>query len=508
MRAGSRRRLVGGVVAAVSVGAVLFEVPVAAVGGTAVDPAVHPYLAKVVVGTPGSGFACTGALVNTRWVITAKSCFEAGGQAVVDGAPKVATTVTVAGTARGATRVVPHASRDVVLVKLATSALGVTPVKVATTAPVAGETLSVIGYGRTATTWVPEQAHLGTFVVSAVGAAVTSIAPSTAGQAGPCKGDAGGPGLRAVAGGFELAAITAEGGQGGCLRAPADATAGGTQTRVDDIASWVAQTAAEIKPRGDFNSDGNPDVAAINQNQNLLLFPGDGAGKLPSYAAMWPGSGAWTGYKGIATGDFNNDGKADLAGINRTNDLLFFPGDGAGKLLGYTAMWPGTAAFANYKAITAGDFNGDGNLDLAGINNNNDMLFFPGNGTGKLSTYAAMWPTGGAFVNYKAITSGDFNGDGRFDIAAINNNNDMLLFPGNGAGKLTSYAAMWPTGGAFVNYKGIAAGDFNTDGKLDIAAINNNNDMLLFPGNGAGKLTSYAAMWPTGGAFAGYGAIG
>ncbi|MEV4277575.1 FG-GAP-like repeat-containing protein [Actinoplanes xinjiangensis] len=508
MREISRRRLTGGAVAAVSVGAVLFPVPVGAVGGTAVDSATHPYLAKVAVGAPGVGFACTGALVNTRWVVTAKSCFEAGGRVVTDGAPAVATTVTVAGVGRPAVRVVPHASRDVVLVKLATSAVGVTPVKVAVTAPVAGETVSVIGYGRTATTWVPEQAHLGTFTVSTVGAAVTGIAPSTAGQAGPCKGDAGGPGLRSVAGGFELVAITSEGGQGGCLGAAVDATAGGTQTRLDDIAAWVAQTAAEIKPRGDFNGDGNPDLAAINNKQDMLLFPGDGAGRLPSYAAMWATGGAFTGYKGIATGDFNNDGKADVAGINKSNDLLFFPGNGAGRLLGYSAMWPGTAAFANYKAITAGDFNGDGNLDLAGINNNNDMLFFPGNGTGKLSTYAPMWPTGGAFANYKAITGGDFNGDGRFDIAAINNNNDMLLLPGNGAGRLTSYAPMWPTGGAFVNYKGIAAGDFNTDGRLDIAAINNNNDMLLFPGDGAGKLTSYKAMWPTGGAFAGYVAIG
>ncbi|GIE78854.1 hydrolase [Actinoplanes philippinensis] len=491
-----------------SVAAVLVPVPVGAVSGTTVDGAVHPYLAKVVVGAPGTGFACTGALVNTRWVVTAKSCFEAGGQVVTDGAPKVATTVTVAGVGRAATRVVPHASRDVVLIKLATSAAGVTPVTVATAAPVAGETVSVIGYGRTATEWVPGQAHLGTFTVAGVGAAAITVEPAAEGQAGPCRGDAGGPGLRSVAGGFELAAITSSGGQGGCLGAPADATAGGTQTRLDDIAAWVAQTAAEIKPRGDFNNDGNPDVAAINNKQDLLLFPGDGAGRLPSYAAMWPTGGAWTGYKAIATGDFDNDGKADLAGINKSNDLLFFPGNGAGKLLGYTAMWPGSGAFANYKAITAGDFNGDGHLDLAGINNNNDMLFFPGNGTGKLSTYAAMWPTGGAFANYKAITAGDFNGDGKVDIAGINNNNDMLFFPGNGAGKLTSYAAMWPTGGAFVNYKGIAAGDFNTDGRLDIAAINNNNDMLFLPGDGAGKLTSYAAMWPTGGAFAGYGAIG
>ncbi|MFD1372905.1 FG-GAP-like repeat-containing protein [Actinoplanes sichuanensis] len=508
MRGILRRRLTGGAVAAGSVAAVLFPVPVGAVGGTAVDGAVHPYLAKVVVGAPGVGFSCTGALVNTRWVVTAKSCFEAGGQVVVDGAPTVATTVTVGGAGRTATRVVPHPSRDVVLVKLATSVAGVVPVKVATTAPVAGQTLSVLGYGRTATEWVPGQAHLGTFTVSSVATVATGIAPATPGQAGPCKGDAGGPGLRSVAGGFELVAITADGGQGGCLGAAADATAGGTLTRLDDIAGWVTQTAAEIKPRGDFNGDGNPDLAAINNNRDMLLFPGDGAGRLPSYTPMWATGGAWAGYKAITAGDFNSDGKADVAGINAGNTLLFFPGDGAGKLLGYTAMWPTAGAFANYKAITAGDFNGDGRLDLAGINNNNDMLFFPGNGTGKLTTYAAMWPTGGAFANYKAITSGDFNGDGRFDIAAINNNNDMLLLPGDGAGKLTSYAAMWPTGGAFANYKGIAAGDFNTDGRLDIAAINNNNDMLLFPGNGAGRLLGYTAMWPTGGAFADYLAIG
>ncbi|WP_211257930.1 hypothetical protein, partial [Lentzea albidocapillata] len=64
--------------------------------------------------------------------------------------------------------------------------------------------------------------------------------------------------------------------------------------------------------------------------------------------------------------------------------MVYFAGNGAGRL-----YWGGTMSgqgdWANYRAITAGDYNGDGKTDIAGIDPGNTMVYFAGNGAGQLS---------------------------------------------------------------------------------------------------------------------------
>jgi hypothetical protein len=100
----------------------------------------------------------------------------------------------------------------------------------------------------------------------------------------------------------------------------------------------------------------------------------------------------------------------------------------------------------------------------------------------------------------------DFNGDGKIDIAGIDANNDLRLYAGTGAGKLTcGCGLMWPGGGQWGGFKHIVAGDFNGDGKIDIAGIDANNDLKLYTGDGTGKLTGGGTlMWPDGGRWAGF----
>ena len=102
------------------------------------------------------------------------------------------------------------------------------------------------------------------------------------------------------------------------------------------------------------------------------------------------------------------------------------------------------------------------------------------------------------------LASGDFNSDGKTDIAGIDANNDMRLYTGTGSGGLSGGALMWPSGGLWNGFHGIAAGDFNSDGKLDVAGIDANNDMRLYTGTGTGGLSGGALMWPSGGLWAGF----
>ncbi|WP_379993209.1 S8 family serine peptidase [Dactylosporangium matsuzakiense] len=270
----------------------------------------------------------------------------------------------------------------------------------------------------------------------------------------------------------------------------------------------VPLTVTAYRARVDFNGDGFTDVAGIDANNDIKLYTGDGTGHLAEGGAMWPTGGLWAGFKFIVAGDFNGDGKVDIAGIDANSDIKYYTGNGAGQLVGNgNAMWPTGGLWAGFKKLVAGDFNNDGKTDIAGIDANSDIKLYPGNGAGSLvGPGSAMWPTGGLWAGFKHIEAGDFNNDGKVDIAGIDANNDIKYYTGNGAGLLVGTgAAMWPTGGLWAGFKYIVAGDFNNDGNADIAGIDANSDIKVYPGNGAGSLVAPGwAMWPPGGLWNGF----
>ncbi|MQS10946.1 trypsin-like serine protease [Streptomyces kaniharaensis] len=218
--------------------------------GDSVPNGTYAFTTKLDIGGQRS---CTGSLVDPYWVLTASSCFAddpAQPQALQAGAPKLKTVATVgrtdlttnAGFSSEVTQLVPRADRDLVLVKLAQPAQGIPTVKVGA-APTAGETLTVAGYGRTKDEWVPNTLHSASFTVQSSTATTVAVTGKTAGKDAICKGDTGGPALRATTGGgVELAGVNSLSWQGGCLGSGAETRTGAVETRVDDLASWVFDT--------------------------------------------------------------------------------------------------------------------------------------------------------------------------------------------------------------------------------------------------------------------------
>src|SRR6516162_3566123 len=134
-------------------------------------------------------------------------------------------------------------------------------------------------------------------------------------------------------------------------------------------------------------------------------------------------------------------------------------------------------------AQAVGDFNGDGKADLAVVNLwSNTVSVLLGNGDGSFKP-AASYPTG---VSPRGIAVGDFNGDGHLDLAVANSgSNSISLLMGNGDGtfqpKIDIALLLTPFS--------LTAGDFNGDGKADIAIATGNSatddlTMLLGIGNG------------------------
>ncbi|MEV6495461.1 trypsin-like serine protease, partial [Actinoplanes sp. NPDC051633] len=130
--------------------------------------------------------------------------------------------------------------RDLALVHLAGGLTGLRgDAPVSASAPADGETLRVLGFGRTAREWVPDLPHTAQFSVQDVSATGLGIAPTADG--GICKGDAGGPVVRENSDGTaNLVAVVSTSWQGGCL-GESDARRDATATRIDGLADWINQ---------------------------------------------------------------------------------------------------------------------------------------------------------------------------------------------------------------------------------------------------------------------------
>jgi hypothetical protein len=172
-------------------------------------------------------------------------------------------------------------------------------------------------------------------------------------------------------------------------------------------------------------------------------------------------------------GDFNGDGKQDLAVANAgSNNVSILLGDGAGNFSAPTNFDAGTSP----RSVAVGDFNGDGKQDLAVANaGSNNVSILLGDGTGNFN--AATSFGAGAFPLFVAV--GDFNGDGKQDLATANSNsNNVSILLGDGAGNFSA-ATNFDAGSS---PRSVAIGDFNDDGQQDLAMANrlsNNVSILL-----------------------------
>jgi hypothetical protein len=178
--------------------------------------------------------------------------------------------------------------------------------------------------------------------------------------------------------------------------------------------------------RGDFNNDGIPDIVVGNNGGtggygiSILLGKGDGRFQSPLNAALGVGTFDMT------VGDFNGDGKLDVAVAgyigSQQNAIQILLGKGDGTFTkGQTIVLPFNAAAG---AITTADFNGDGKLDLA--LGSQQLIIYQGTGTGTFTQTASIKI--GAGTGLAQVRVGDFNGDGKPDLSVSDGQNLYALF--------------------------------------------------------------------------------
>src|SRR6266404_692450 len=231
---------------------------------------------------------------------------------------------------------------------------------------------------------------------------------------------------------------------------------------------------------GDFNGDGKLDLAVATSGDNtisVLVGNGDGTFGPPvnSLTNFFPNS--------ITSGDFNGDGKLDLAvAKGNTNTVAILIGNGDGHFQAPVEYSVGQSP----KSVTVGDFNSDGNLDIAVANqNSNTISVLLGKGDGTFGA-AIDYPTGAVPVY---LVAGDFNRDGAIDLVVANQSSDTVsVLLGKGDGTFTS-AVDFSTGTAPTQ---LNAADLNGDGILDLAVVNQSaGTVSILSGAGDGTFGSH-----------------
>lgn len=224
----------------------------------------------------------------------------------------------------------------------------------------------------------------------------------------------------------------------------------------------------------DFNGDGRPDVATADGHfaaVSVLLRSPTGFEPAVNYATGWDPVD-------IQAADFNQDGNMDLVTANsRDKSMSVLLGNGDGTFR--PARRKATSIFPDVIAVS--DFNRDGLPDVALLCAGVTTIFL-GLGDGTFQTGVTLQAAGGG--NSETLEAGDLNHDGNPDLVIIISE-DIEVFLGNGDGSFQTGVKY------FVDLAtGLALGDFNRDGSLDVAVLDASGNVGIFLGNGDGSLAS------------------
>jgi hypothetical protein len=254
----------------------------------------------------------------------------------------------------------------------------------------------------------------------------------------------------------------------------------------------------------DFNKDGKLDLAvALAGESSIVSYLGDGAGGFTFKGRVGTGKLAdnfeFSAVK-LVTGDFDKDGKLDLAITNSGEDTIsVLRGKGTGAFyFRITSVVPRLSSFPNSRlfleGLAAADFNGDGKTDLA-VSGFQAVDVLLSNGDGHFTLKSQFGNGDVELSDARDIAIADVDGDTILDLTVVNGGLDrVLILRGTGGGSFVdggNYSVdVWPVG-FDRGPSAIATGDFNKDGKIDLVTANSDfaGTRTVLVNDGSGHFT-------------------
>jgi spore germination protein YaaH len=229
---------------------------------------------------------------------------------------------------------------------------------------------------------------------------------------------------------------------------------------------------------GDFNGDGKSDLAAGGLGMCVLASTGS-ALSAPAQWATVP----FYGSKATLSGDVTGDGKTDLVAVSASETFVMAS---TGTDFGAPRLWA-SSPFYGQRGTFLADVNGDGKADLVAVNGDNVWVMLS-NGSG--FAVPTLWSSVRFFGNVTTVV-GDINGDGKADLVAVNSVNTWVM---TSTGSAFAAPALWSNTPFYGNVATLI-GDVSGDHKADLIAVNSTNSFVMTSGG-----SSFAApvMWSNG----------
>lgn len=228
----------------------------------------------------------------------------------------------------------------------------------------------------------------------------------------------------------------------------------------------------------DYNDDGYLDIWAPDGNTGNHMFKNNGDGTFTDQGSnalgLSPGSNGET----TVVTDYDGDGNTDI--LYRSSNFVFWHSNGNGTFTNVTSP-AGVSLSGDYRGTAFGDYDNDGDLDIYGGQSGSNRLY-RNNGDGTFTNATATTGVAGASVTTRGVAWGDFDNDGDLDLFAANSDGTNNLFQNNSDGTFTDVATIYGLADGSSSY-GATWADFDLDGDLDLFVANNSGASKMYRNN-------------------------
>jgi hypothetical protein len=266
----------------------------------------------------------------------------------------------------------------------------------------------------------------------------------------------------------------------------------------DAAASRVLQVPVGNVQAGDLTGDGRTDLVAASFDGRVFVLPGDGRGNF----TLGPQT-TWHNPFVQAVGDLNSDAKSDVVLMTgepgAAHMRLLLSGD-AGALA-ESGAFPVSTSLVGPAAVQNLDADPRPDVLLGGPAGATVLQLVPGDRSGGLRPAVAA---NNRILSVAAMALADFNEDGRIDVAAMGFGQVVVAF-GDGRGHFAERSQrILLSGGGYSGRQGLSTADFNGDGRADLAISGNDNgDAFVYLGSGTGRFRlaegspEYGGIYPS-----------